>query len=418
MQFSTLSDWLAYIATLHAFEIALGLERVKIVAERLALLKPDCAVIIVGGTNGKGSTVTSLEAIYRAAHYQTGSFTSPYLFRYNEQIRVNGREISDEALCVAFAAIETARGDISLTPFEFGTLAALYHFKKQALDILILEVGLGGRLDAVNIIDADVSVITSIDIDHVEWLGNTREKIALEKAGIFRKNKPAVCGDPHPPQSLLEYVNHQQIPFFCQGRDFQYQEKEQGWLFSYQETQYEHLAFNALTTQNLATALMAITLLQNRLPVTRDAIDKGLCKLTLPGRIQIINEPVVKIYDVSHNPHAVALLANRLKSLICTGKTYAVFSMLTDKDILKSLAIIQPLIDAWYVAPLTAKRAATTTQLKEAFQQREIHGVNFFSSIQAAYFSAEKTATPGDRIIIFGSFHTVADMWQVVFNKA
>lgn len=412
MQFSTLSAWLAYIATLHTFEMALGLDRVIAVAEKRKLLTPKCPVILVGGTNGKGSTVACLEGVYRAAHYRTGVFTSPYLFRYNEQIRVDGREVTDEVLCAAFTNIEAARGNIALTPFEFGTLAALDIFNAYPLDILILEVGLGGRLDAVNILDADVSVITSIGLDHVEWLGLTREVIALEKAGIFRDHKPAVCGDPSPPQSLLNYVSPKRIPLYCQGQDFCYYDYLHCWSFSFQDTLYENLPNNELATQNRATALMAIMLLQNRLPIERTDIDKGLSGLSLPGRIQIVNGPIVKIFDVSHNPHAINLLAQRVRAMPCKGKTYAVFSMLADKDIVNSIKIIHDVIDVWCTAPLAFKRAATKEKLQRAFQQAAIHNIYYFSTIREAYASVEKIAEPEDRIIIFGSFHTVTETLQ------
>lgn len=404
MYLSTLPEWMTYIESIHATEIDLGLERVKSVAERLGVLSPPCSVVIVGGTNGKGSTVFGLESIYRSANYRTGLFNSPYLFKINEQIRINGQMVTDEELCEAFAKVEEARQKTSLTSFEFFTLAGLYIFQQHGLDVWILEVGLGGRLDAVNIMDADVSVITSIDIDHVNWLGHTREQIGFEKAGIFRSGRPAVCGDFNPPPTVSN------APLYLQGRDFDFQEATAHWSWGYQATHYQDLPRNSLMTQNMSVVLMVVTLLQNRLPVAREAIDQGLQNVHVPGRIEIVNKPVMEIYDVSHNPAAVKLLTEKIKNLVCDGKTYAVFSMLADKDITTSLQIISDEIDYWYVAPLQNKRAASMEVLKESFQGAGIKQVKFFMNIEQAYSDAVKQAQEGDRIIVFGSFHTVADV--------
>jgi dihydrofolate synthase/folylpolyglutamate synthase len=416
MHLSTMNEWISWIESIHISEIELGLDRVKIVGARLDLLTPSCPVIIVGGTNGKGSTVAGLEAIYLAAGYRTGAFTSPYLFKLNEEVRINGMMTSDEAFCAAFAKIEATRGEVSLTPFEFYTLAALSIFQTHTLDVLILEVGLGGRLDAVNIIDADVSVVTSISIDHVNYLGNTREKIAHEKAGIFRSNKPAVCGDFDPPETLTAHASAIHTPLYCQAKDFRFQENHYDWSWycitqqEHSPLTYEHLPLNSLLIQNMSTVLMATTLLQSRLPVSRAAIDKGLVSVTLSGRMQVVKGEVTEIYDVSHNPAAVALLADRLTKIPCAGKTYGVFSMLADKDIGESLNNIRENIDVWYVAPLQTKRAASAEQLQQAFQHAAVNAVNMLPTIQAAYDNAINVARPGDRIIVFGSFHTVADV--------
>lgn len=412
MHLSTVSEWFAWIAAIHPTEIELGLDRIKTVAHRLHVLTPSIPVIIIGGTNGKGSTVAGLAAIYRAAGYHVGAFTSPFLFRPNEQVRIDEQFASDAEFCHAFEQIEKVRGDITLTPFEFTTLAALCIFKTYALHVLILEVGLGGRLDAVNIFDADIAVITSIGIDHVDWLGSTREEIAREKAGIFRKNKPAIYGDSHPPETLIECATHIGTPVFYQDRDFHYQENKTDWSWSYQSTRYDGLPINSLLTQNMSIVLMIITLLQKQLPVARNAMDKGLLAVTLPGRIQIIHANVMEIYDVSHNPDAIAMLAKRLDDITCAGKTIAVFSMLADKDIATSIKTIRDKMDLWHAAPLTAKRAATQGTLAAAFYQAEINHVTFFATIQAAYQSAVNMAERGDRIIVFGSFHTVADVWR------
>jgi dihydrofolate synthase / folylpolyglutamate synthase len=410
MHFSTLSEWLSWIDKVHINEIELGLERVRRVAERLSLLTPSCPVIIVGGTNGKGSTVSGLEAIYRAAGYQVGAFTTPVLWTYNEQVRLNGQVASDQAFCQAFEKIEKARGDIPLTFFEYGTLAALVLFEMHALDVWILEVGLGGRLDAVNIIDADVAVVTTISLDHVAWLGDTREAIGYEKAGIFRERKPAVCGDNEPPASISDYAKKIGTPLYCQERDFFYQEKTTTWSWTFNTLHYTDLPKSVLLTQNMSTVLMVITLLQPRLAVSREAINAGLSKVTLPGRLQIVEGEIMRVYDVSHNPASVAVLAKCLESIPCQGKTYAVFSMLGDKDITESIKLIKAHIDEWYVAPLPVKRGASLQTLKRAFEQAGVTDVHYFSTIQEADDVVKHKATPGDRIIAFGSFHTLASL--------
>ena len=338
MSLSTVSEWLNWIATLNATEIDLSLDRVQAVAARLHLLQPTCKVITVAGTNGKGSTVAGLEAIYRAAQYHLGAFTSPILFKHNEQVRIDGSDASDADFCEAFAKVELARGDVLLTPFEFQTLAALVIFQKYPLDVLILEVGLGGRLDAVNIIDADVAVITSIAIDHVEWLGATREEIGYEKAGIFCLGKPAVCGDFNPPRTIFDAAQKLNVSLYCQEKDFGYTESPVDWTWQHKDIHYKHLPLSTLSLQNMATVLMTINLLP--LKIKRKDIDTGLADVKLPGRIQIVREPVMKIFDVSHNPAAVAHLAQRLAQIPCYGKTLGVFSMLADKDIALSIKTI------------------------------------------------------------------------------
>lgn len=410
MYFSTMRDWLAWIGTLHPTDIELGLDRVKEVAKKLDLLTPHCPVIIVGGSNGKGSTVAGLTSIYRAAGYHVGAFTSPFLFTYNEQVRIDGVQASDADFCAAFEQIESARGNITLTTFEYGTLAALLIFKKHIIDIMILEVGLGGRLDAVNIIDADVAIITTIALDHMEWLGPTREDIAREKAGIFRVNKPAICGDEDPPVTLLEAADKLHTPLYCQGTHFQYQENIIDWTWQHQTVIYDHLPLTTLALQNMSSVLMAITLLQDRLPVTRAAVIQGLTLVELIGRVQIFSGPVMEVFDVSHNPASVLYLAKQLKKIPCVGKTHAVFSMLADKDLLESINAIKDVIDTWYVAPLNAKRTATMERLQNAFDEVDVKQMTLFTSIEEAYEVATMKADIGDRIVVFGSFHTVADV--------
>lgn len=391
MDLSTMADWLTYIDSIHFKEMDLGLERIKPIARKMGVDVFDCPVVTVGGTNGKGSTVATIESVYRAAGYNVGAFTSPILFRHHEQVRVNGENPSDNEFCHAFAKIEAARGELTVTPFEFHTLAALCIFKTHKLDVLILEVGLGGRLDATNIIDADVAVVTSIGIDHIDFLGDTREKIGFEKAGIFRKGKPAVCGDPNPPASLVAYAEEIGAKLYFTGPP----EKRA----AIQSAQ--------LAPQNIATALMAVSLLQERLPVTEEQINQGVRSASLIGRQEVIPGDIIEIHDVAHNVDSVKWLADKLDSMPCTGKTYAVFSMLGDKDIRGCLAIIKEKIDSWYVAPLNVKRGASMEILSANFQKEYIENVTLYSTISDAYQNAKSTACIGDRIIVFGSFHTL-----------
>jgi dihydrofolate synthase/folylpolyglutamate synthase len=410
---STIGEWLDWIANQHSAEIELGLERIKPVAAKLGVLAFSCPVITVGGTNGKGSTVAGLEAIYAAAQYRVGSFTSPILFKHNEQVKINGQFASDDEFCAAFEKVEQARQNITLTPFEYQTLAALLIFKTYALDVLILEVGLGGRLDAVNIIDADVSVVTSIALDHVAWLGTTREAIAFEKAGIFRSGRPAICGDVNPPSTLLQYAKEIGATLYCQTKDFYYEERQSYWSWSFQTVEYNELPKNMFLTQNMSTVLMAITLLQNKLPVKREAIDRGLATAKLLGRIQVVDGSVTTIFDVSHNPAAVAVLATYLKKHTHLGKTRGVFSMLADKDIATSINVIRDDIDEWYVAPLQTQRTRSMEELKEAFFQEKIQQLKLFTTIVDAFEQAKQASQPADRIIVFGSFHTVAEVMKI-----
>ncbi len=408
MHLSTISQWLDWIASLHTSEIELGLERVKKVGVKLGVLRFDCPIVLVGGTNGKGSTVAGLEAIYLAQGYQVGAFTSPIIFTHHEQVRINGRMLNDDAFCSAFQQVAQALGEVTLTPFEFHTLTALVIFKAHALDVLLLEVGLGGRLDATNIIEPDISVVTSIGIDHVDYLGDTREKIALEKAGIFRPGKPAVCGDANPPATLIDYANQIGAKLYIQDKEFFYTKEKEDWTFSCLDKTYTHLPLNQLYLQNMATVLMVIHLLQKRLSVDQAAMIKGLSNIQLIGRVQIFPGKVTEIYDVSHNIDSITLLAKRLQEMPCEGKTYGVFSMLADKAISESISVIAPYITEWYVAPLTGKRAASADVLSQALQKAGVTAFVMYEAIEAAYGAAKEAAEPGDRIIIFGSFHTVA----------
>jgi dihydrofolate synthase/folylpolyglutamate synthase len=407
MQFKTLETWLTHIGSLHPEKIDLGLARVREAAERLNLLKIKCPVLTIAGTNGKGSTVAGLEAIYVAQGLKVGAFTSPYLFRHTEEVRINGQETTPAIFCEAFARVEGARGGISLTLFEFNTLAALAIFERYDLDVILLEVGLGGRLDAVNIIDPNLAIVTSIAIDHADWLGNTRELIAREKAGIFRQATPVVCGDSEPPVSLVQHATELSAPLYCQGRDFSYTTDQSSWSWRSTQTHLDNLPLPHLALQNMSTVLMAIELMQPQLPVTREAIDRGLQTVQLPGRLQVISGDIVQIFDVSHNPAAAEFLAEALAKRSIRGKTLAVFSMLADKDILGTLLVMKEWVDEWYVGALSAKRAATIPALEDAFASADISAVHTYSSVKEAYVAAMHAATTDDLVVVFGSFYTV-----------
>jgi dihydrofolate synthase/folylpolyglutamate synthase len=413
VRFNQLSDWLAWQETLHPSAIDLGLERPGLVLQALGLESPSHTVISVAGTNGKGSSVAMLEAILLAAGYRVGSYTSPHLLRYNERIRLNGQSVEDGPICEAFARIDAARGDTSLTYFEFGTLAAFQIFAEAKLDVAILEVGLGGRLDAVNLLDADVALITAIDIDHAAWLGNTREAIALEKAGIMRPRQPAVCSDPHPPQSLLKYAEGQQTPLFCLERDYQYRSQDEGWLYSDGEGVLAGLPRPALVgemqLQNAAGVIRALRCLSESLPVNTQAFRQGLLSVSLPGRMQRLPGDPEVILDVAHNPQSAQALAANLAAMPCRGRTLAVLGMLADKDVHSVLSALSASVDRWYLASLHVWRGADADSLASIAQGMGLEVVGIFEQVDMALQQAREDAQEHDRIVVFGSFHTVAE---------
>ena len=343
-------NWQNYLETLNPHKIKLGLDRVAQVATALQVTQFSCPVITISGTNGKGSCVAILEAILMAAGYRVGAYTSPHLFQFNERIKINGVAIDDTNLCLSLAKVAQAQDDIPLTYFEFTTLAALQIFQHAKLDVLILEVGLGGRLDAVNIIAADVAVITAVDIDHIEWLGHDRESIGREKAGIFRQGKVAICGDEQVPVSVIETAINLGTSLYQLNKDFFYQETATDWNWEGAETKFEQLPKPRLKLQNAATALMVLAQLQQRLPVDEVAIRQGLLKAALIGRFQcFFQDRIEYIFDVAHNPHAARWLAEQLQTRPCQGRTLAVVGMLADKDINATLAAVAPQIDVWCV---------------------------------------------------------------------
>ncbi|MEQ9883641.1 bifunctional tetrahydrofolate synthase/dihydrofolate synthase [Pectobacterium brasiliense] len=404
---SPLVTWLHYLEHLHAQAIDLGLERVKQVAEHLQLLQPAPTVFTVAGTNGKGTTCCTLESILLAAGLRVGVYSSPHLVRYTERVRIQGKELPEALHTQAFADIEAGRGAVSLTYFEFGTLSALQLFKQANLDVVILEVGLGGRLDATNIVDADVSVVTSIAIDHTDWLGNDRESIGREKAGIFRQGRPAVVGEPDMPGTIADVAAEKGAQLRRRGRDWEYSMQRETWSWQDKQRELSRLPLPNVPLANAATALAALH--YSSLNVSEEAIRQGLQQAALPGRFQTVQASPRLILDVAHNPHAAAYLANRLAELPKTGKVRAVVGMLSDKDIAGTLAHLTPLVDAWYCAPLEGSRGATAQQIAEHLTHSQS-----FSDVVAAWKQAMSEATEQDIVIVCGSFHTVAHVMEAL----
>lgn len=409
---AALADWLAYIERQHPQAIAMGLERVAEVRDRLGLTLT-CPVITVGGTNGKGSTCAMLESIAAAAGYRVGLYMSPHLTRYNERVRIERKTATDARLCEAFRAVEQARGSVPLTYFEFGTLGAAWLFARADLDLAILEVGLGGRLDAVNVFDADCSVITSIGLDHMDLLGPTRESIGFEKAGIFRTGRPAVIAEPDPPASMCAVGRTLGVQWLQSGVDFRVEAEGLQWRYVGPGGTRSGLPYPALRGSyqlgNAAGAITALDTMRERLPVSANAIREGLVSVDLAGRFQVLPGRPVTILDVAHNPHAAERLAGALSSMTDVGKTHAVFAMLRDKDIEGVARVVRPHVDRWYVAPLPGPRGAGVPILLQALDAAQVFDpVQPFASVAAALAAAQEAARPDDRIVVFGSFLTVA----------
>ena len=470
----TLAEWLTYLESLHPKAIALGLERVAQVRQRLNL-DPDFPIIVVGGTNGKGSVCAMLEAMLHAAGYKAGCYTSPHLLRYNERVRIGKKPAGNEELCAAFERIEQARGDTSLTYFEFGTLAAIQLFIEHKVDVAILEVGLGGRLDAVNLFDGDCAVVTSVDIDHTDYLGETREEIAFEKAGIFRKGRVAICADSDVPQAIMEHARQIGAELWCIGSEFGFslpspaggggvggegsgngvssiaqpltrpvghplgettshstrlqttaakslvippagEGLTQGqWNYRSKVGARNSLPCPALRgafqLHNASAALAALDALKERLPVNMEAVRRGLVEVQLAGRFQMVPGRPQLILDVAHNPHAARALAQNLASLPPCPHTWAVFAMLGDKDMAGVAAALDPLVGTWLVAGIAAPRGATAEELAQVLKNTGVRGdIQTFTSIAEAVRYAYNAASENDRIAAFGSFYTVADV--------
>ena len=418
--FDNLDDWLKHLETAHPVGIDMGLERITRVKEALQL-NFQAVVFTVGGTNGKGSTCALLESVLLAASYKVGCHTSPHLLSFNERARVNGENVSDELLLEHFKAVELARASLpnppTLTYFEFTTLAIMHLFATADLDAVILEVGLGGRLDAVNMIDTDCAIVTSIDLDHMEYLGDTREKIAFEKAGIFRSDKPAICADPVPPQSLIDHAASIGADLWLLGKDYNFQGDKQQWGWAGRGKRFSGLGYPALRGANqllnASAVIAALIAVRDKLPVGAQEIRNGMAWVELPGRFQVLPGQPTIILDVAHNPHASAALAQNLENMAYHPYTIAVFGAMADKDIDGVLKPMMDKIDFWYFCDLPTARAASAeslaTRLRSlGFKEGADSGIEVFSSPALAYESALKKAGEGDRISVFGSFYTVA----------
>ncbi len=425
----TLHDWLALLEK-RSPEVAIDMGLGRVLAAKAALnLAYSCPVIMVAGTNGKGSTCAMLEAVLLQAGYKVGLYSKPHFLQFNERARINGENVSNAALVESFSTLEQARGAVDLTYFEFTSLAIMHLLSQATLDVVILEVGLGGRLDAVNVVDADVAIVTSIDIDHKEYLGDTREKIALEKAGIFRAGKVAICSDPQAPQSLIDHAGEIGADLWLFGRDFNYSADKLQWNYGGRKMRRNSLAYPGLRGANqLLNACAVLAALENlhmRLPVGAQEIRTGLALVELPGRFQVLPGRPTVILDVAHNPHAAATLAQNLSQMGFYRYTYAVFGAMADKDIVDILAKMRGKIDHWCFAPLPSGRAASSEKLIEAWREAGFNGPEVklmewgsgeelaesamqFVSVQAAYANACERATENDRIVVFGSFLTVA----------
>lgn len=424
---SILAEWLSYLENAHFKAIDLGLERVKSVAEHLDLLRPAPYVITVGGTNGKGTTCRLLETILLNAGFRVGVYSSPHLIRYNERVRIQNQDVADELHTASFAFIEANKNQ-SLTYFEFSTLSALHLFKQANLDVVILEVGLGGRLDATNIVDADLAVITSIDIDHVDFLGDNREKIGFEKAGIFRADKPVVIGEPDVPQSMLEQAAHLHCVVSCRDKDWHFSQQENGWCWQNAKVRLENLPFCQIPLQNAATALAAVQALP--FAISEQIICQSLQSVELTGRFQTLKDELLAkladkilfplaemprvIIDVGHNPHAARYLADKLTELKAqtAGKIIAVFGLLKDKD---AAGVIEPLlsvIDQWHCVSLDVPRGQSSTELQaKLLSVAQEKPVQTFAAtnVETGVKQALQSAVKNDVVLVFGSFHTVGE---------
>ena len=406
---ATLADWLTHIESQHPAAIEMGLERVRSVASALELTTPAARVITVGGTNGKGSTVAFIEAIARAAGWKVGTYTSPHLLRYNERVRIDGQEVSDQALMAAFAAIEAARGQTTLTYFEYGTLAALYLFAQAGLDLAVLEVGLGGRLDAVNIIDPDVAVITTVDIDHAEWLGNDRETIGVEKAGIIRAWKPVILGETDPPSSVLARAYRLGANAIRGGSDYLCEPIDAGrWAWRDVGLRLE-LPMPGLTgpvqLANAGAAIAALRALDRPLP--RAAWAQGIASARISGRLQRFERDGVQVLvDVGHNPQAAAALARALGAQPVSGRTHAVYAALEDKDAAGVVAALADRVASWTLAGLEGARGQTAAALAARLGQGAAANAVQAVDVPTALEQVLRQAAPGDRVLVFGSFHS------------
>lgn len=414
----TVSDWLAYLEHCHPTTIELGLDRVLSVKKALNL-SPEFKIITVAGTNGKGSTCALLDAILQAANYRVGFYNSPHLLVYNERVRIQGETISDADLIHSFIAVENARrrAAVSLTYFEFGTLAALWYFAARQVEVAILEIGLGGRLDAVNAFDPDLAIVTQIDLDHQDYLGSDREQIGFEKAGIFRSGKPALCADANPPHSVRCHAETIGAQLECFGHDFGYIKQPLQWQAWHGHKKRYSLPFPALRGDyqlvNACSVMAALDFLSEwGFPTSPENVRRGLLEVSLPGRCQVLPGRPIRVLDVGHNPHAIRSLSKTLGQMGFAERTIAVFSILKDKDIEEVIRAIQMRIDMWYIAPLDTPRCCEVDLLKHLLCKNGVpaENIQIFENMTLAWQNACKDITENDRIVAFGSFYTVAEV--------
>ena len=410
MTTKNLTQWLQYLESLHPSEIDLGLSRVRQVAQRMNLLRPAGLIIMAGGTNGKGSTVTLASSILQQANLKVGTYMSPHLHQYNERVKINGEMVCDEDFIESFTAIDKARGDILLTYFEVGTLSSLYLFLKHKVDVAVLEVGLGGRLDAVNIVDADISAVTSIGLDHQDWLGDDLSKIAFEKAGIYRALKPAICGERNPQTSLLDHAAQINAMLTVKGQHFDYSEGQGTWSWRGQTNkgkviEMSDLPLPSLPIENAATVLQLLQYVPQE--VTLEQIKRGIEKAELTGRLERITKPFRAIFDVGHNPQAAKLLGSRLQVGSIKGKRFALLAMLEDKDPVGVVEALKPFIDEWCLSGLSGFRGQSVVSLKEKVQDN-LPSVSCYEEVSGALDSLLVKMNPDDELIVLGSFATVA----------
>lgn len=413
-RFNTLEQWLHWQEQLHPLSIDLGLSRVGVVADRLGCRAPAPVIITVGGTNGKGSSVAMLDSILRKEGYRAGCYTSPHLFRYNERLKLQGEAVPDKDWCEAFARVDAARENETLTYFEFGTLAALDILQRSSLDVAILEVGLGGRLDAVNIVDADVALVTTVDIDHTDWLGNNREDIAIEKAGIFRPGKAAICGDSQPPSNLRTEADRIGAHLFSLGHEFRILEAGHLWLWQGVKLHYKDLPRPALAgvhqLANAAAVLMVLESLQAELPVSEQSIKSGLRRVELPGRIQRLPGRVEQVLDVSHNAQAATALVDALRNFRVPGATWAVIGMMRDKQLQEFVAALKDVVQHWCPVGLDVERAFSCEDMAcgiEAVCGAE--SMQACAPMPAVLEQLQQQVQSGDRILVCGSFYCVSE---------
>lgn len=417
MRFNTLNEWLAWQESLHPRAIDLGLNRVREVAARMELSRPAPVCIVVAGTNGKGSCVSLLERILTDAGYRIGAYTSPHILRYNERVGMNGREVPDDALCEAFALVDANRGDITLSYFEFGTLAAFSLFERAELDAAVLEIGMGGRLDAVNIVDADVALITPIALDHLDWLGNDRETIGREKAGVLRAGRPVVCADRDLPASLEEAAAELGAGLHVLGRDFDWTETARGWMWNGPGKQLSDLPQPGLPGRiqkdNAAAVIMTLECLQEALPVETAVLKSALARVRLPGRQQqIMRAGVPVVLDVAHNPAAAAVLFGELGP-VESGRQFTVFASMVDKDVEGIAREVAPWVDVWAVSEFEDPRAMAPEAAGDAIRRAIPDAVvSEYPTIGGALDAVLAQAGENDRIVVFGSFRTVAEVMK------